>query len=273
MPGCFSSVCFPPKKKLICSSSTGKSLYDRLGGAAAITATVNLFYDKVLADDRIRSFFTHTNMEMQRRRQIKLITLVTGGPPDETPYDLSLLRSTHLHMNITDFHFDATVELLIAALKDLKVQSKEIDDLCTILSRVRPDIIAGYTERQAIAASNKTNLYQTLGEFNAVSALVDILYAKILNDPRISHLFSNKIIDRIKQKQTQFLSTALGSGQSYEGPDMKTVHSNLKISHFHFDAVNENLKKSMDQLNIGKSYQDIILIVIESLRKDIVASN
>ncbi|MGI9213604.1 MAG: group 1 truncated hemoglobin, partial [Methylococcaceae bacterium] len=33
------------------------SLYERLGGAAAVDAAVNIFYRKVIADHRINHFF------------------------------------------------------------------------------------------------------------------------------------------------------------------------------------------------------------------------
>ena len=33
-------------------------LFERLGGKAAVDATVDKFYDKVLADDRIKHFST-----------------------------------------------------------------------------------------------------------------------------------------------------------------------------------------------------------------------
>ena len=45
------------------------SLYHRLGGKVAIDAAVELFYTKVLADQRIKHFFDDVNMTKQRRRQ------------------------------------------------------------------------------------------------------------------------------------------------------------------------------------------------------------
>ena len=35
----------------------GKSLYERIGGEAAVGAAVDLFYSKVLADQKISHFF------------------------------------------------------------------------------------------------------------------------------------------------------------------------------------------------------------------------
>lgn len=39
-----------------------ESLFSRIGGEGAVDAAVDLFYNKVLADDRINSYFTKTDM-------------------------------------------------------------------------------------------------------------------------------------------------------------------------------------------------------------------
>jgi hypothetical protein len=44
------------------SSSPNGTLYDKLGGPAALEAAVDLFYEKVLADERLKHFFEGTNM-------------------------------------------------------------------------------------------------------------------------------------------------------------------------------------------------------------------
>ena len=41
------------------------TLYERLGGQAAIDAAVDIFYRKMLADDRVNYFFDNTDMDAQ----------------------------------------------------------------------------------------------------------------------------------------------------------------------------------------------------------------
>lgn len=45
------------------------SLYDQLGGQAAINAAVDIFYRKVLTDDRISRFFDGVDMDRQIAKQ------------------------------------------------------------------------------------------------------------------------------------------------------------------------------------------------------------
>ena len=41
------------------------SIYEQIGGAAAVDAAVDIFYRKVLADERICDFFDTVDMEGQ----------------------------------------------------------------------------------------------------------------------------------------------------------------------------------------------------------------
>jgi hemoglobin len=43
-----------------------KTLYEKLGGAAAVDLAVEKFYEKVLADERVQRFFTPTDMQQQK---------------------------------------------------------------------------------------------------------------------------------------------------------------------------------------------------------------
>ena len=47
-------------------NATQASLFERIGGAEAVDAAVELFYSKVLADERVNSFFKKTDMTKQR---------------------------------------------------------------------------------------------------------------------------------------------------------------------------------------------------------------
>ena len=56
------------------------SIYERIGGEAAMDAAVDLFYRKVLADDRVNGFFEGIDMKDQAAKQKAFLTMATGGP-------------------------------------------------------------------------------------------------------------------------------------------------------------------------------------------------
>ena len=116
----------------------GESLYDKLGGEAAVDAAVDLFYRKVLADDRISHFFDTVDMDGQRAKQKAFLTVAFGGPNKYSGKDM---RAAHAHMKLTEEHFDAVMEHLGGTLKDLKVPDDLIGQAATIALSVKDDVL------------------------------------------------------------------------------------------------------------------------------------
>ena len=65
------------------------TLYENLGGQAALDAFVPALYDKVLTDDRVSSIFRGVDMERQGRMLKAFLNMGFGGPDDcaENPCD------------------------------------------------------------------------------------------------------------------------------------------------------------------------------------------
>lgn len=119
-----------------------RSLYEQLGGAAAISQAVNIFYDKVLKDDRIKHFFDGVAMHRQIVKQIEFLTLALGGP---NTYTGSALKQAHAHLipkGLNDTHFDAVLEHLGATLKELNVPGALIAQAAAIVESTRKDVLS-----------------------------------------------------------------------------------------------------------------------------------
>ena len=114
------------------------TLYERIGGEPAVEAAVHIFYEKVMADDRISSFFQGLDMVAQEQKQKKFLTMVFGGPNDYTGKDM---RSAHSSLGILDEHFDAVVENLAATLKELGVSDSDIGEVAKIAESVRDEVL------------------------------------------------------------------------------------------------------------------------------------
>lgn len=117
------------------------TLYDRLGGAPAVDAAVDIFYRKVLADDRINGFFDAVDMERQAAKQKAFLTMVFGGP---NAYSGKDMRHGHKHLvarGLNDSHVDAVIELLGATLKELGVPDSEIAEVAALANSARDDVL------------------------------------------------------------------------------------------------------------------------------------
>jgi hemoglobin len=117
------------------------TLYERLGGEAAVNAAVDIFYRKVLADERINEYFEDVDMEAQAAKQKSFLTMVFGGPNNYTGKDM---REGHKHLverGLNDSHVDAVIENLGETLKELGVEDADIQEVADIANSVRDDVL------------------------------------------------------------------------------------------------------------------------------------
>jgi len=117
------------------------TLFEQLGGAPAVEAAVDRFYRKVLADDRINTFFEGIDMDTQAAKQKAFLTMAFGGPVHYTGLDM---RRGHAHLvarGLNDSHFDAVIENLGATLRDLGVAEDLIHQVAALAETTRNDVL------------------------------------------------------------------------------------------------------------------------------------
>jgi hemoglobin len=122
---------------------TAPSLYDRLGGSAAIATVIDSLVANVSADARINKRFERIAGDTAAIRGLKQklvdqVCQAAGGPCTYTGLDM---KSAHQGMNLTDADFDALVEDLVKALDSVGVSQKDKDELLGILGPMRADIV------------------------------------------------------------------------------------------------------------------------------------
>lgn len=118
-----------------------QTLFQKLGGDAAVDAAVDIFYRKVLSDDRISDFFDDVDMEKQSAKQKSFLTMAFGGPNNYSGVDM---RRGHAHLvsrGLNDSHFDAVVENLAATLEELNVPQAYIAEVAALCETTRNDVL------------------------------------------------------------------------------------------------------------------------------------
>lgn len=128
------------------------TLYERIGGEAAIDAAVDLFYARVLADERIKHFFNDVDMEKQIGHQKRFLTYAFGGG---SRYEGRPMQAAHRRLveekGLNDTHFDAVMDNLGGTLKELGVPDDLISEAAAIAESVRDDVLNRETAPQAAA--------------------------------------------------------------------------------------------------------------------------
>ena len=118
-----------------------QSLFERIGGAPAVDAAVDLFYRKVLADDSINHFFDDTDMDGQRAKQKAFLTMVFGGPNDYSGKDLRAAHEPLVGRGLGDEHFDAVAGHLQETLNELDVPADLVNEVITLAASTRKDVL------------------------------------------------------------------------------------------------------------------------------------
>ena len=117
------------------------TLFDRIGGADAVKAAVDIFYGKVLADTRIAHFFQGVDMVGQASKQRAFLIMAFGGPNTYTGADMRRGHAKLVERGLDDSHFDAVVENLAATLSELGVGAGDISEVAAIAESVRADVL------------------------------------------------------------------------------------------------------------------------------------
>jgi hemoglobin len=118
-----------------------ESLYSRIGGKAAMDVAVDIFYRKILNDPCIRYFFEDVDMDLQRAKQKRFLSMVCGGPHK---YTGKQMRDAHAHLlalGLNDEHFDHVLEHLKASLEECGVQPSDLAIIAQVAESFRSDVL------------------------------------------------------------------------------------------------------------------------------------
>lgn len=117
------------------------TLFDQLGGEGAVDAAVDIFYRKVLQDDRIKDFFTDVDMDEQINKQKAFLTFAFGGPNKYSGLNMKDAHARLVDKGMNDLHVDVVVELLGGTLKELGVSDSLIGEVAAIAESVRGQVL------------------------------------------------------------------------------------------------------------------------------------
>ena len=118
--------------------------YDRIGGHEAIEVVVEDFYGRVLADEQLSGFFTGTNMNRLKGKQVEFFAAALGGPE---PYTGAPMKQVHRGRGITMHHFSLVAGHLADALAAAGVPSPTVTDILSAIAPLAPEIATGEADK------------------------------------------------------------------------------------------------------------------------------
>jgi hemoglobin len=119
-------------------TETQASLYEQLGGRESVTAVVDEFYRRVVADDRLSPMFDHLDMTRQRRHLAAFLFAAFGGPNE---YQGRGIRHAHQGLGITPEQFGAVAGHLRATLAIFAVPEPLIAVVLGAVASLQVDVV------------------------------------------------------------------------------------------------------------------------------------
>ncbi|GAB2966591.1 group 1 truncated hemoglobin [Amycolatopsis acidiphila] len=115
------------------------SIYDQIGGDEAISAVVDDFYDRVLADPGLAGYFAGTNLNRLKGRQVEFFAGALGGPDH---YRGQTMKEAHRGRGIGRPQFDRVAQLLAESLRDAGVPPELVGQILTAIAPLAEDIVS-----------------------------------------------------------------------------------------------------------------------------------
>ena len=113
------------------------TIYERIGGAEGIAGLVDEFYEKIIADEVLKSYFKHASVGKIMNMQKEFFTAATGGP---NTYSGRPLKEVHKHMGISRYEFDRYVGHLVDTLKTRGISGEDSREVVAKINIYGDDI-------------------------------------------------------------------------------------------------------------------------------------
>ncbi|MFD8305329.1 group 1 truncated hemoglobin [Streptomyces sp. NPDC059690] len=122
------------------------------------------------------------------------------------------------------------------------------------------------------APATSPTLFEQLGGEEAVGAVVDIFYDKVLGDPDLRPYFTAVDLDGLKQHQRRFVGQALGATRPYSGRSMRRAHEHLAVTDDAFGKVVSHLAGALTEAGVDEATVGTIAQALLPLKADIVTA-
>jgi hemoglobin len=126
---------------------------------------------------------------------------------------------------------------------------------------------------KARGGQTEKSLYERLGGYNAIAAVVDDFVGRLVTDKKFERFFVGHSTDskkRIRQHIVDQFCAAAGGPCIYTGRTMKDSHAGLGINEDEWNAAAQDLVATLDKFKVGEREKKELLDFVGSLKGDIV---
>src|ERR1700730_15366819 len=131
-------------------------------------------------------------------------------------------------------------------------------------------LLLGACQNMGMAPMQQKSLYDRLGGQGAITAVVDDFVGNVAADNRINKFFAKTDIPRLKRLLVEQICAGTGGPCTYTGRDMKSAHAGMGITDAQFNALVEDLVKSLDKFKVPEKEKGELLGILGPMKPSIV---
>ncbi len=117
------------------------------------------------------------------------------------------------------------------------------------------------------------SLYERLGGYDAIAAVVDALMVRIKDDDKLRRFYDHRGADGIAREQqllVDFLCASTGGPMVYTGRDMKSLHVGMRLDEEDWKRAMLHLTAALDAFEVSEQEKGEVMSFHENLKPEIV---
>lgn len=118
-------------------------LYETIGGNQTVWKAVEIFYQRVLADESLKHFFRGTDMASLHGRQSMFVSMLLGGRVVYTGKDIGEAHESVRLNGLTNANFDTFLAHFRAAMDEVRVKPDVAEKVMHLLETKRSAVVKG----------------------------------------------------------------------------------------------------------------------------------
>jgi hemoglobin len=121
-----------------------------------------------------------------------------------------------------------------------------------------------------VRAAPQTSLYERMGGYPVVHAVVVETLDRVTTDPKLKRSFAEVDVGRIKTKLTEEICELAGGGCHYSGMAIDEAHAGHQISEAEFYGMVEILRDSLRVHHVQLRERNQLLALLAPLKRQVV---
>lgn len=239
-------------------------------GGATMPGVVASAYTNSVAGATTTTLY---NFDLYRR------AIVTQNPPNDGTLNVAIQLPDSDFSELTSFDISADTGKAYLATRESAAARSQLYEVDLTAKTVTLTGTIGVLDQMSaltvVPAGMLTPLFDRLGGLDAITAVVDDFLGNVVGDDRINKFFAETVkspgrVQALRRNLIDLVCVGSGGPCEYKGRDMKRAHQGMQISDVEFDALVEDLVKSLDKFKVPVTEKAALLGVLAPMRGDIV---